>query len=126
MKTNLKQQTIQKIMHNAGEEIAAVERHTGLIAEAEALADRLNDAAPGMFTPVVCTCGNHIKVWLQIDHKPRRAVYAAIEGAGVVLAGESLSPDNYIQVHLEGFDVPVFMGHSQSALATLSPLAEAA
>lgn len=118
---SLKQQTIDEVLRDCHTQLRAIDTHAGLIAECESLAERLNESAmPNgyRFSPVVSTCRSSVTVWVQINYERRSDVYSVIRAAGIEIAGDSKhTTDGYIQIHLEGFDVPICMGNIAEELA---------
>lgn len=121
----LKQQAIAEVMQDAGKKIAAIDRHTGLIAECEALVKQINTAAERNGSDIksaACVCphtNGTVSVWISINYARRSEIYAAIRAAGVEIAGETTcSFDSaLVDLHLEGFDVRIVMGHIVEELA---------
>lgn len=109
---NLKQKLIDKILDEMAAKLRQIEANVGLIAEAEALSERLRaHLLEDGYTskPVITVFENEIWARIQISGLPRHRITAAIAGAGLCIAGESEPAwnRNSTLLHLEGFDVPI-------------------
>lgn len=119
---NLKQELINEVFLEASDKIRTIDANAGLIAEAEALSERLRAHLPtGCRTgsPVACVTSRGIRAWVQIDYVPRHEIIAAIAGAGLRIAGESEAPHDQkaTLIRLEGFDVPILDTNPRAELA---------
>lgn len=121
---NLKQELINKILLEASNNLRHVEDATGLLAEADAISERLRahlppDCCTGRATASV-TSHHGVKVWVQINHVSRRHLDAAIAAAGLRIADDADdadAPRDYITIRLDGFDVPILTNAPRAALA---------
>lgn len=117
----LKIETVDNVLREAHAKLHMIDAHAGLIAECESLGEQLNAAGERngvRFHTSVLPGTDSLHVWLQVNYRSRSAIYAAIQAAGIEFAGESnATTDGYIQIHLEGFDVPIFAGNIAAELA---------
>lgn len=124
---NLKQKLIDEILDEMAAKLRQIEANVGLIAEAEALSERLRaHLLEDGYTsnPVITVHKNKITARVQFNYLPRHKITAAIARAGLRIAGES-EPSwdrNSTLLHLEGFDVPI---HDTTSIHFVVP-AEAA
>lgn len=110
---NLKQELINKVLLEASDKLRTIDANAGLIAEAEALGERLRAHLPTeccTSTPVVTVLQDGgVTARIQINGRPRHEITAAIAAAGISIASESDVPwgSAGTLIYLAGFDVPI-------------------